>query len=157
MCLFCQTNRVRTLLLSERRVDGTNLLSEVSFLKRTHSKIRLFIIIQASGAWEDRKLNIPGEEHVLSARRFVGWYNGLPQDSWLKPALQEVEHAVVIGHGNVALDVARILLTPMEQLKVCKIFTTCLVQQFGDILSLLLVFCDLLDPQNRVSCDFSYN
>ncbi|KAA0187241.1 hypothetical protein HAZT_HAZT009871 [Hyalella azteca] len=74
-------------------------------------------VVVASGAWEDRKLNIAGEEEVISARRLVGWYNGLPQDSWLKPALHKTEHAVVIGQGNVALDVARILLSPIDRLK----------------------------------------
>ena len=64
---------------------------------------------------------------MLSARQFVGWYNGLPQDSWLRPPLQEAEHVAVLGHGNVALDVARILLTPLHMLKVislqhCKAF-----------------------------------
>ncbi|KAF2365994.1 FAD/NAD(P)-binding domain [Trinorchestia longiramus] len=74
-------------------------------------------VVVASGAWEDRKLNIPGEENMLSARRLVGWYNGLPQDSWLKPPLHQAEHAVVVGQGNVALDVARILLSPVDRLK----------------------------------------
>ena len=71
------------------------------------------------GADEDRRLGIPGEdlEGVLSARAFVGWYNGLPQFQNLKPDLQSGEHAVVVGQGNVALDVARILLAPLEHLK----------------------------------------
>ena len=40
-------------------------------------------IIQCYGAAEDRVLGIPGEDlpNVLSARSFVGWYNGLPQDA----------------------------------------------------------------------------
>jgi adrenodoxin-NADP+ reductase len=71
------------------------------------------------GASEDRKLGIPGEDlpGVLSAREFVGWYNGLPQFQGLKPQLQEGEQAVVIGQGNVAMDVARILLTPVDALR----------------------------------------
>ncbi|KAF2628972.1 NADPH:adrenodoxin oxidoreductase mitochondrial precursor [Macroventuria anomochaeta] len=71
------------------------------------------------GADEDRRLGIPGEdlEGVFSARAFVGWYNGLPQFHNLKPDLQSGEHAVVVGQGNVALDVARILLAPLDHLK----------------------------------------
>jgi adrenodoxin-NADP+ reductase len=71
------------------------------------------------GASEDRKLGIPGEDlsGVFSAREFVGWYNGLPQFQGLKPQLQEGDQAVVIGQGNVAMDVARILLTPVDILR----------------------------------------
>jgi adrenodoxin-NADP+ reductase len=71
------------------------------------------------GASEDRKLGIPGEElaGVYSAREFVGWYNGLPQFQGLQPKLQVGEQAVVIGQGNVALDVARILLSPIHALR----------------------------------------
>lgn len=71
------------------------------------------------GASEDRKLGIPGEhlEGVFSAREFVGWYNGLPQFQDLKPQLKTGEQAVVIGQGNVAMDVARMLLTPVDTLR----------------------------------------
>jgi adrenodoxin-NADP+ reductase len=71
------------------------------------------------GASEDRELGIPGEglKNVLSARSFVGWYNGLPQFRDLDPDLKKGEQAVVIGQGNVALDVARILLSPVERLR----------------------------------------
>ncbi|KAF1939793.1 NADPH:adrenodoxin oxidoreductase mitochondrial precursor [Clathrospora elynae] len=76
-------------------------------------------ILFSYGASEDNKLDIPGEDvpGVYSARSFVGWYNGLPQFQALKPQLQAGEQAVVIGQGNVALDVARILLTPVDSLR----------------------------------------
>tara|TARA_R110002003_G_scaffold296_13_gene18709 strand:- start:2788 stop:3681 length:894 start_codon:yes stop_codon:yes gene_type:complete len=76
-------------------------------------------ILFSYGASEDRKLGIPGEElpGVFSAREFVGWYNGLPQFQGLQPQLQAGEQAVVIGQGNVALDVVRMLLTPVDTLK----------------------------------------
>lgn len=77
-------------------------------------------ILFAYGASEDRKLGIPGEDEysgVYSAREFVGWYNGHPDFSHLTPALDKGEHAVIIGQGNVALDVARILLKPLDQLR----------------------------------------
>ncbi|KAL1305391.1 hypothetical protein AAFC00_002282 [Neodothiora populina] len=71
------------------------------------------------GASEDRQLHIPGESlnRVLSARAFVSWYNGLPEYADMAPPLSESEEAVIIGQGNVALDVARVLLSPLEQLK----------------------------------------
>ncbi|KAF2747832.1 FAD/NAD(P)-binding domain-containing protein [Sporormia fimetaria CBS 119925] len=71
------------------------------------------------GASQDRKLGIPGEDlaGVFSAREFVGWYNGLPQFQGLAPDLDAGDQAVIIGQGNVALDVARMLLTPVDVLK----------------------------------------
>jgi adrenodoxin-NADP+ reductase len=47
----------------------------------------------------------------------VGWYNGHPAFSHLAPDLSSVRSVSVIGHGNVALDVSRILLKPVEQLR----------------------------------------
>ena len=77
------------------------------------------VIFQTYGAEEDRKLNIEGEKlkNVISARRFVGWYNGLPNDRNLNVDLNG-ENVVIIGQGNVAIDVARILLSPIDKLKV---------------------------------------
>lgn len=70
-------------------------------------------ILFAYGATQDRKLGIPGEDSlkgIYSAREFVGWYNGHPDYSDLAPDLTCGEDAVIIGQGNVALDVARIIL-----------------------------------------------
>lgn len=70
-------------------------------------------ILFAYGASRDRELGIPGEDTlkgIYSARAFVGWYNGLPEYADLAPDLSQGEEAIVIGQGNVALDVARILL-----------------------------------------------
>ena len=67
-------------------------------------------VVLATGAPHDRPLGLPGEHlgNVLGSAAFVGWYNGHPQFSRLDPDLSG-ETAVVIGMGNVALDVARIL------------------------------------------------
>lgn len=76
-------------------------------------------IVFAYGASKDRTLNIPGESslaRIYSAREFVGWYNGLPEFAALAPDLSQDE-AVVIGQGNVALDVARILLEDVDRLR----------------------------------------
>ncbi|KAG5455432.1 MAG: hypothetical protein BJ554DRAFT_5159, partial [Olpidium bornovanus] len=76
-------------------------------------------VVLAYGASGDRELGIPGERDlrgVVSARAFVGWYNGLPDHKDLDPRLlRSHDTAVVVGMGNVALDVARILLAPVEE------------------------------------------
>jgi ferredoxin--NADP+ reductase len=67
-------------------------------------------VVLATGAPHDRKLGIPGEDlpGVVGSAAFVGWYNGHPQFADLDPPLHGPA-AAVIGNGNVALDVARIL------------------------------------------------
>lgn len=77
-------------------------------------------ILFAYGASKDRKLAIPGEDKlagIYSARDFVGWYNGLPEFSDLAPRLDIGDTAVIIGQGNVALDVARTLLKGVDTLR----------------------------------------
>ena len=54
---------------------------------------------------------------IYSARAFVGWYNGLPEYADLAPDFEAGEEAVVIGQGNVALDIARILLSNVDRLR----------------------------------------
>lgn len=75
--------------------------------------------ILAYGASRDRTLGIPGEDlgNVLGARAFVGWYNGAPAHRDLPVDLTSTDTAVVIGQGNVALDVARVLLSPIDALR----------------------------------------
>src|SRR6187431_942383 len=73
-------------------------------------------VVYAFGAQTDRRLGIPGEDLPGSwpATAFVAWYNGHPDFQDLEFDLSH-ERAVVIGNGNVALDVARMLaLTPQE-------------------------------------------
>ncbi|KAJ2701464.1 NADPH-adrenodoxin reductase [Coemansia sp. IMI 209128] len=73
-------------------------------------------VVLSYGASADRQLGIPGEELVVPARRFVAWYNGLPEAQGLDIDLRRVDRVVIIGHGNVALDCARILLTDPSDL-----------------------------------------
>ncbi len=73
-------------------------------------------VLYSVGAQTDRSLGIPGEELPGSwaATEFVAWYNGHPDFQHLSFDLSG-ERAVVVGNGNVALDVARMLaLTPEE-------------------------------------------
>jgi ferredoxin--NADP+ reductase len=74
-------------------------------------------IVYATGSPSDRPLGIPGEDLPGShaATDFVGWYNGHPDQTELEFDLLSAERAVVVGNGNVALDVARMLvLAPAE-------------------------------------------
>lgn len=67
-------------------------------------------VVLSTGAPHDRRLAIPGGDlpGVIGSAAFVGWYNGHPDFADLDPPLGG-EGAVIIGNGNVALDVARIL------------------------------------------------
>jgi ferredoxin/flavodoxin---NADP+ reductase len=78
---------------------------------------RYHAIVYATGSPSDRPLNVQGEDLAGShaATEFVGWYNGHPDHTDLEVDLLSAERAVVIGNGNVALDVARMLvLAPAE-------------------------------------------
>lgn len=81
-------------------------------------------VLWAGGADDDRRLGIPGEElpGCFSAREFVAWYNGHPDFTEQKFDLAG-ERAVVIGNGNVALDVARVLAQPVSALEPTDIAT----------------------------------
>jgi ferredoxin/flavodoxin---NADP+ reductase len=84
----------------------------------THEELRGLYdaVVYSVGAQTDRRLGIPGEDLPGSwaATQFVAWYNGHPDFQDLEFDLSH-ERAVVIGNGNVALDVARMLaLTPAE-------------------------------------------
>jgi ferredoxin--NADP+ reductase len=77
-------------------------------------------IVYATGTAIDRPLGIPGEDLPGShaATDFVGWYNGHPDQTDLEVDLLSAERAVVIGNGNVALDVARMLVLANEELAI---------------------------------------
>ena len=74
-------------------------------------------VILATGAPRDRKLGLAGEDlpNVFGSAAFVGWYNGHPDFAAMQPDLSG-RTAVVIGNGNVALDVARILAKTQDEL-----------------------------------------
>src|SRR5439155_3066713 len=105
----------------ERVADqpGFRFLGNVEVGRDLHAEdlTRLYdAVIYAVGAQTDRRLGIPGEDlpGSWSATEFVAWYNGHP-DFQDVPFDLNVDRAVVIGNGNVALDVARMLaLTPDE-------------------------------------------
>ncbi|GAB2864852.1 FAD-dependent oxidoreductase [Actinocorallia aurea] len=72
-------------------------------------------VVYAVGAAADRRLDLPGSSSVATATEFVGWYNGHPDH---RSHTFDLSHprAVIIGNGNVALDVARVLTLDPEDL-----------------------------------------
>jgi ferredoxin/flavodoxin---NADP+ reductase len=106
----------------ERIADqpGFRFLGNVEVGRDLHHAdlVRLYdAVIYAVGAQTDRRLGIPGEDLPGSwpATEFVAWYNGHPDYQQLEFDLS-VERAVVIGVGNVALDVARMLALTHSEL-----------------------------------------
>ncbi|MGW0180730.1 FAD-dependent oxidoreductase [Nocardia sp. NPDC003345] len=85
----------------------------------THAELResVHAVIYAVGAPSDRRLDIPGEElpGSHSATEFVAWYNGNPDYADRRFDLSG-ERAVIVGNGNVALDIARVLTMDPEEL-----------------------------------------
>lgn len=76
-------------------------------------------VVHAAGAATDRKLAVDGAElpGVASATAFVGWYNGHPDHAAHRFDLTTHPRVVVIGNGNVALDIARILTSDPRTLE----------------------------------------
>jgi ferredoxin--NADP+ reductase len=106
----------------ERIADqpGFRFLGNVEVGRDLHHEdlVRLYdAVIYAVGAQTDRRLGIPGEDLPGSwaATEFVAWYNGHPDYQQIEFDLG-VERAVVIGVGNVALDIARMLALTNEEL-----------------------------------------
>ncbi|MFE7628187.1 FAD-dependent oxidoreductase [Streptomyces sp. NPDC057509] len=75
-------------------------------------------VIYAVGAGADRRLGIPGEDlpSSIAATSFVSWYNAHPEVAPEAVDLSGAERVVVAGNGNVALDVARLLVTDAASL-----------------------------------------
>ncbi len=102
-----------------KRYETVNLSENVRFVGNvsvgTHVSVEELMglydaVVLATGAPNDRPLDVPGADlpGVIGSAAFVGWYNGHPDFADLDPPLG-APGAVVVGNGNVALDVARIL------------------------------------------------
>jgi NADPH-dependent glutamate synthase beta subunit-like oxidoreductase len=76
------------------------------------------VVVMAIGTPTDRALGISGEEKdgVFGAQTFVYWYNGHPEYRDAIPHL-DIHNAIVIGNGNVALDVARVILSTKSEME----------------------------------------
>ena len=88
-------------------------VSREQLLERYHA------VVYAIGTSGDRRLGVPGEDLPGShpATEFVAWYNGHPRHASREYRL-DVRRAVVIGNGNVAIDVARMLVLHPDELQV---------------------------------------
>ena len=108
--------RVLDRVLSRDRVSFFGNVEVGRDLKLEELMLLYDAVALATGAARDRRLNIAGEElpGVLGSGAFTGWYNGHPDSHPL--AIQGVRSAVVIGNGNVAIDVARILAKSATEL-----------------------------------------
>ncbi|CAG2170190.1 unnamed protein product, partial [Oppiella nova] len=117
--VVCQLNVINSFTTTalNKRVTFMGNISIGSDISLQQIRDNYNAVVLCYGAAQDRKLNIEGEDvsHVISARRFVGWYNGVPDDRDLDIDLN-CETAVIIGQGNVAIDCARILLTDSQQI-----------------------------------------
>jgi adrenodoxin-NADP+ reductase len=102
-----------------RRYEATSLNANVRFLGNVEIGRDVSIaelqslydaVVLATGAPRDKRAGLPGEDkaNVFGSAAFVGWYNGHPEYAGIDPDFSG-KNAVVIGNGNVALDVARIL------------------------------------------------
>jgi len=100
--------------------DNVRFLGNVSFgsdLSHEDIKKHYDAVIYTVGASSDRSLGIEGEglKGSMSATEFVAWYNGHPEyETHIKPV--DAEAVAVIGVGNVAVDVTRILAKSVDEL-----------------------------------------
>lgn len=108
-----------------RRYEATSLADNVRFVGNVLVGRDVSIgelqglydaVVLATGAPHDKKAGLAGEElgNVFGSAAFVGWYNGHPDFADLAPDFSGGA-AVVIGNGNVALDVVRILAKTREE------------------------------------------
>ena len=76
-------------------------------------------VVYSFGASSDRQLDIPGEDLAgsTSATDFVSWYSGHPDVPEDRYQLEGVSSAVVVGVGNVAVDVSRVLVKSVDELR----------------------------------------
>ncbi len=85
----------------------------IAELRRAYDQVLI-----TTGSAADKRLGIPGEDLAgsVSATELVGWYNGHPDFRHLSPPL-DTKRVVVVGAGNVALDVARVLMRHPSELE----------------------------------------
>lgn len=71
------------------------------------------VVLSYGSTATDNTLGIPGEdaEGIIPARQFVNWYNSHPDAAnWQPPDFSKIRDVTIIGNGNVAMDVARVLI-----------------------------------------------
>lgn len=110
-------------ILADRRVRFFGNVEVGTDLTHEELSAHYSSVIYATGAPNGRKLDIPGVglPGCYTAAEFVGWYNGHPAFAHSNPPLSEGD-VVVVGNGNVALDVARMLLSDASRLVATDVF-----------------------------------
>ncbi len=98
-------------ILSHERITWYGMISIGRDIDLSELRNRYDGVILATGVNRDRRLDIPGQslKGVVGSGAFAGWYNGHPEARMPTPLLADVKDVVIVGNGNVALDVARIL------------------------------------------------
>lgn len=114
------TKRITVAFDKLLRSDGVRFLGNVevgSAVKLAEIEAIYDAVVLAYGAPFDNKLNIPGEDkaNVFGSNAFVGWYNSHPDHISARPSLN-ITSAAIIGAGNVALDVARVLAKTQHEM-----------------------------------------
>lgn len=104
--------------LSDPRVRFLGNVEFGSDLTHEEAREHYDAIVYTVGASSDRRLGIPGEDlkGSMSATEFVAWYNGHP-DAAAREMLLNATGVAVVGVGNVALDVSRILVKTVSELR----------------------------------------
>lgn len=100
--------------------EGVRFLGNIAIgrdISYAELKAAYDVLVIAIGALQDRRLGIPGEglDAVYGSGQFVAWYNGIPDDRDLEPRL-DGKSVAIIGNGNVALDIARLLAKTADEL-----------------------------------------
>lgn len=100
--------------------DGVRFLGNIAIgrdISYDELKAAYDVLVITIGAPEDRRLGIPGEDldAVYGSGQFVAWYNGIPDGRDLEPKL-DGKSVAIIGNGNVALDIARLLAKTPDEL-----------------------------------------
>ncbi|KAJ0030696.1 hypothetical protein Pint_13220 [Pistacia integerrima] len=124
-CIYSELQKLQQIVINQfsrvaqhERCSFFGNVSLCSSISLSELRQLYHVVVLAYGAESDRVFHIPGEDlfGIHSAREFVWWYNGHPDCRNLNPDLKSTDTAVILGQGNVALDVARILLRPTEEL-----------------------------------------
>jgi len=112
----CITTFTKTALSSNVNFIGNTALGRDVSLDKLESNYHAVLLTY--GTEEDRLLGVEGEQldNVIPARDLVSHYNGLPgyQDMFIN---LDTDTVMIVGVGNVALDVARMILTPIDKLR----------------------------------------
>ncbi|MDX1631475.1 MAG: FAD-dependent oxidoreductase [Thermoanaerobaculia bacterium] len=110
-------SRVFDKAITDERVRFLGNVEVGTDLSREELKRHYHQIVYAVGAQSDRSLGIPGEdlEGSISSTEFVAWYNSHPDLADAHYPLHH-ERVAVVGIGNVAMDVSRMLAKPVEEL-----------------------------------------